>query len=142
MEIAMLSEYVRSHSIRGACCCGRCVDAPTEPEEHQPNGHTADVYFFKVSAESTARHEDLIEEIKQHRGEFVECDPLDGKEHSFIELGGWIGDQGMALMLMGLGNILGLWNLMTPNMLPGLPKDLADIMAGQGMVTIQAKAPV
>ena len=76
----------------------------------------------------------LIADSKQ--GEFGDMDPFDGQEHSYIEVGGWIGDQGQALTLMGLGAVLGLWKVMTPKMLPGLPDDLMQMMAGRGMVSI------
>jgi len=133
-----LIDYVRTFAIRGACTCGKCVDAPEGPEQKQPVGHTADVYFFKVAAADGASRDALLSAIKTHKGEFCECDPLDGKEHSYIELGGWIGDQGLALTLMGLGAVLGFWELLTPKMLPGLDKGLMDLMAGQGMVSIQS----
>lgn len=45
-----LIEYVRQHSERGACCCGKCCDAPENPESKQPTGHTANLEFFEVSA--------------------------------------------------------------------------------------------
>ena len=131
-----LIEYVRTFAIRGACTCGKCIDAGDSPETHQPSGHTADVYFFLVAAREGASRDTLVAAIKEYKGEFNECDPLDGKEHSYIELGGWIGDQVLALMLMGLGTLLGIWNLMTPKMLPGLDKGLMDMMAGNGWVSI------
>lgn len=76
--------------------------------------------------------------IQAHRGEFCECNPLDGKEHSYIELGAWVGDQGMALRLMGLGKALGLWNLHTPQTLfgSGLDPITRQQMAEGGFVTI------
>lgn len=131
-----LVEYVHACAIRGACTCGRCCDSGPEPEKHQPNGHTADVYFFQVAATQDADADTLCRLIGEHKGTFNECDPLDRCEHSYIELGGWIGDQSLALMLMGLGTVLGLWRMLTPKMLPGLDKGLMDQMAGQGMVSI------
>ena len=71
-------------------------------------------------------------------GEFCSVDVFDGQEHGYMELGGWIGDQGLAMMLMGLGAVLGLWRLTTPKML-GLPNDLVMLMAGAGMITIQSR---
>lgn len=128
-----LVDYVRTFAIRGACTCGKCCDSGPEPEKHQPNGHTADVYFFQVAAAPGADADTLRRFIAEHKGE---CNPLDRCEHSYIELGGWIGDQGLALMLMGLGTVLGLWKMLTPKLLPGLDKELMDMMAGQGMVSI------
>jgi hypothetical protein len=133
-----LLQYVSTMAQRGACTCGRCVDAPVEPEKHQPNGHTSDVFFFKVKQLDGANATTMRQLIGQHRGVFDECDPLDGKEHSYIELGAWIGDQGLALMFMGLGELLGLWSIMHPGKLPGLPMVLQQQMAGAGLVSIVA----
>jgi hypothetical protein len=130
-----LIQFVSEHAIRGTCECGKCIDAPTESQ--QPEGHTSDLVFFKVAAKgdpSPAILRQLVIDAK--RGCFNDMDPFDGEEHSYIEVGGWVGDQGMALTLMGLGEILGLWNLMTPKKLPGLPDVLIQQMAGAGMITI------
>lgn len=132
-----LPEYVNRFAQRGDCTCGKCCDAPENPE--QPTGHTADVYFFKVAAKEGASKDDLLGAIKNWKGEFCQCDPLDGEEHSYIELGAWIGSQDLALQMMGLGAALGLWGLMTPKSLPGLPKELMDQMAGQGFLSIVPK---
>ena len=132
-----LGEYVRKFAIRGACTCGKCIDASPNPEKHQPNGPTADVYFFRVAAAPGVDANMLRRLIGEHKGNYGKCNPLDRCEHSYIELGGWIGDQGLALMLMGLGSILGIWKILTPKMLPGLDKELMDMMAGQGMVSIE-----
>lgn len=135
-----LTEYVRASTERGACQCGRCIDAPANPQETQPMGHTADLIFFKVALKNGTDAETLRTLIQQQQGEFCEVNPLDGKEHNYLELGGWVGDQDTALQLMGLGSLLGLWDLLTPKtMLPGVPDEMANQMAGMGMVAIQAK---
>jgi hypothetical protein len=65
---------------------------------------------------------------------------LDGKEHSFLEVGGDMGDQGIALMTSGLGGILGVWNALSPDtVVPFLNKEAKMSMAGMGMVTLQYK---
>lgn len=136
-----LREFVKKHAERGTCRCGKCADHPGVDE--QPLGHTIDMVFFEVSAKENPDADEmrkLIAEFKQ--GEFCELDPFDGQEHSYMEVGGWIGDQGLALMFMGLGHLLGLWPIMTPKMLPGLPDDLVQLMAGQGMVTIMPPTTV
>ena len=95
-----------------------------------------DMVFFKVSAKNNPEETKLRQLIEDNiKGEVVDLDPWDGKEHSYLEVGGWIGDQGLALTLMGLGSILGLWKLMTPKMLP-LPDELVMQMAGKGMISI------
>lgn len=132
-----LVEYVKKHSERGSCRCGLCVDAP--PESVQPVGHTANLVFFEVAKVGDPSVETLTGLICSHPGAFAKCDPMDGKEHSYIELGAWVGDQGLALQLMGLGAILELWNLLTPYTVFGklLSPDLVMNMAGQGFVAVQ-----
>jgi len=126
-----VAEYVSRHAVRGACQCGKCFDAPANPDQHQPIGHTADLVFFKVAAREANRSE--FERLVN--AEFPHW--LDGKEHSYLDTGGDIGDQGLAMMAMGLGAILGTWKLMTPAMLD-IPDDLKIQMAGVGFITIQA----
>lgn len=129
-----LIDFITNHVERGTCECGECVDAPDEPS--QPEGHTADLYFFQVKAKNEPNVDDLRELIRNHRrGEFADVDLFDGKEHNYIELGGWIGDQGLAMMLMGLGHLLDLWRVITPRTLK-IPEPLAGQMAGQGMISI------
>lgn len=125
-----LTDYVLAHTDRGECRCGKCIP--------DPEGHTADVYFFPVAIRNAPSLDEFKALTAAHRGEFTECDPFDGKEHSYIELGGWIGDQGLAMQYMGLGALLGAFTLLTPKLLP-IPKELQDQMAGAGMVSIQAK---
>src|SRR5882672_12293270 len=120
-----LYDYVQQHAVRGACQCGKCCDAPEHPERYQPGGHTADLVFFKVAAKDA--NADDFKALVQ--AEFPHW--LDGKEHSYLETGGDIGDQGAALMAMGLGAVLGTWKLHTPAMLP-FPPELQMQMAGQG----------
>lgn len=139
--MSKLAEYVMQHVERGACQCGKCMDAPADPVKHQPTGHTADLVFFKVRATNDPKADELRELIRAHKGDYGPVDPLDGKEHNFLELGGYMGDQGLALMLMGLGSLLGLWSLMTPKTMLGMDGDRAMQLAGMGMVAVQAKVP-
>ena len=148
-----LIDYIKAHADRGACQCGKCfvivdgVDGEPDlaviknPEKHQPIGHTADMIFFKVgNGVVPAKADDLRKLVIAHKGEFNDVNLFDGKEHNYLELGGWIGDQGLALTLMGLGALLGLWRLHTPKTLLGDDVDpgMAMQMAGSGLVTISA----
>ena len=136
-----LRDYVMENSIRGACMCGKCIDAPKNPEQLQPEGHTAEMIFFKVAAGPKADKDTLKMLVESNtKGECGDMDLFDGKEHNYMEIGGWIGDQGLALMLMGLGTILGLWKLLTPvTMLHFKPDDPMTVqMAGMGLLHIQA----
>ena len=140
-----LIDFVKKHAVRGACMCGQCIDAPSNPEKHQPIGHTSDVHFFKVAlrnvdADKEELKNELIDILKSHEGEFNVVDLFDGKEHGYMEIGGWVGDQGLALTLMGLGELLGVWELMTPErLMPFLPYDIQKKMAGMGMITVKYK---
>lgn len=124
-----LGEWVRNATVRG--------DAP------EPAGHTADLVFFKVAlAGAGVTPDEFLELSRSHEGEFGPCDPFDGQEHGFIELGGWLGDQGLALQYMGLGALLGVFELLTPRTMLGLPDGdpLALRMAGAGYVTVKARS--
>ena len=131
-----LASYIRNHVERGSCLCGKCVDAPTV--SMQPTGHTSDVIYFRVRAFGEPNAEELRRLIVAHPGIFSQVDLFDGQEHNYQELGGWIGNQELALMLMGLGELLELWTLITPRSL-GLPNDLVRLMTGAGLITIQSK---
>lgn len=133
----LLHHYVSDAVARGACMCGKCADAPEHPELLQPKDseHTADLVFFKVCLRSTG-HPTKEKFLQLVTDEFPHW--LDGKEHSYLEMGANIGDQGMALMTMGLGKILGAWDLLTPKSVLGdIPNDMAMMMAGRGMITIK-----
>lgn len=136
-----LIEYINKHCVRGACTCGRCIDSSPNPKELQPTGHTADVHFFKVALKDEPDVEMLRKLIQEQKGEFNEVNLFDGQEHNYMEIGGWIGDQGLALMLMGMGKLLNLWDLLTPTSMLGesIPDELKAQMAGMGMVSIKAK---
>lgn len=54
---------------------------------------------------------------------------------SYIEIGGVLGDQGLALRLFALGEALGFWTVVTPATL-GMEGVTADEMAGLGLVMI------
>lgn len=133
-----LIDYVREHTDRNACTCGKCFDSG--PDKQLP-GHTADVFFFDVCAKGNPDADTLKSLAKSHRGEFANVDPFDGKEHSYIELGGWIGDQGLAMQFMGLCVVLGMGKVMHPVNVLELERDhpLAKQLAGMGMVTFQSE---
>ncbi len=127
-----LPEYIQQHV--NICSCGKC--------EKEEGIKSTSVVFFEVFVKPSADADLLRVLIADHKGEFAECNPLDGKEHGFIELGAWLGSQELALALMGLGCSLGLWNLLTPRSVLGkdLPAPIERVMAGTGLLTI--KSPV
>ena len=97
--------------------------------------------FFGVKTDKTIVSPEALKGILQnHIGEFDECDCFDGKEHSYIELGAFVGSQEGALRLMGMGADLGLWELLTPtSLMPFLSEELRLEMAGGGYVCIKAE---
>lgn len=131
-----LGEYVEKFTERGECQCRKCVD---KGGKTRLAGHTADLMFFEVAMKEGATAEEFTRLTKEHEGKYGPCDPFDGKEHGYLELGGWIGDQALALRFMGLGHLLRVFDLLTPRTM--LSKEFADEMgmemAGKGMVTVQ-----
>ncbi len=97
------------------------------------------VEFFDVNITAEPDAANLKTLIENHVGEFsTEINLFDDKEHNYLELGAWIGDQGMAMRMMALGSHLKLWKLMTPtSMLPELDDHVKKQMAGMGMICIQ-----
>ena len=104
-----LQEYVIRHTLRGSCTCGKCVDAPDQRQI--PPGHTIDVGYFKVAIRNNPDVETFKELIRHTPGSYQPLNPFDGQPHNFMEVGGWLGDQGVALMFMALGEGLGLWKV-------------------------------
>lgn len=136
-----LSEYVVKHTDRNACTCGKCL---VSGEQKTLTGHTVDMFFFDVCAKNKPDAETLKKLITEHQGDGCCGGPIDlfdGQEHSYMEVGGWIDDQGLAMQLMGLGVILGLWNVGHPTNMLGMDREhpLAQQLAGMGMVTIIPK---
>ena len=135
--IQQLASYVIKHAVRGTCRCGKCSDH--SGVDSQTQGHTADTVFFLVSNDGGTAEELRALVEKATSGEFGnDVSVFDGNEHGYLELGAWIGDQGLSLMLMGLGDVLGLWHLLTPKNVLDLEGDQAMKIAGMGMVTIKA----
>jgi hypothetical protein len=100
-------------------------------------GHCVDMVFFKVAFTNSPEKDHLIALTRSHRGDWGDVDPLDGKEHNYMELGAWIGDQGLAMMYMALGVNLGIFRLLSPAML-GLDGPHAMQMAQMGLLSVQS----
>jgi hypothetical protein len=107
----------------------------------EPAPETAvDVVFFKVVADPKADASALRDLIGTHSGEWGNVDVFNGGEHSYLELGAWLGSQEYALRLIGLGTYLGLWSLLSPRT---MLKDLVDeeteqALAQRGLISVQA----
>lgn len=130
-----LAEYVADHAVRGACKCGRCIDIDPKLDDNVKNKHTVNLTFFEVGMNGDPDKESFLRLAKD---EFPGW--FDGEEHSYIHVGGDMGDQGIALMTIGLGHLLGAWMCMCPEILmPFLPPELKSQMAGSGMVSLKTK---
>lgn len=127
-----LANFVYEHTLRGDCECGNCFDAPAETK--QPEGHTVNMTFFKMAKRGEPDAEKFRELVK-------DIDVSNGP--SYIHIGADIGDQGLALLTMGLGHLLGVWQVQGPDTIPALidsPDELKKQMAGAGMIYV-TKAP-
>lgn len=63
--------------------------------------------------------------------------PEDGSPGpNYTMLGAWLGDQGLALAFMGLGNYLELWNIITPADVGVADERLYEQMIGMGFLHI------
>lgn len=106
---------------------------------------SVDVHFFKVLCDESCCRDDLVALIEPcllpGAGEFgdLNADAMAGGP-SYITLGGWIGDQGLALLLIGLGDHLKVWKAITPATL-GITGADADKLAGGGMVMTSGYHP-
>lgn len=107
---------------------------PPKPEHER----LIDLHFIwvgGVEGNSPEHLRDLFEAALEYKnGEFgaIDRDRAKGGP-SYIEWGGWLGSQDIALQMLGLGELLGWWEVVTPERL-GMPPDVADMMAGQGMI--------
>lgn len=132
-----IGKYVFDHTTQSECSCGRCIDTGNS---ESPSGKTISVEFFDVGFIGDVDKEEFLKLLSEHKGEFCNIDFDDKKEHGYMEIGGWIGDQGLALRFMALGSFLGVFELMTPsNMMPDLPQDMRMQLATNGMVTVIKK---
>lgn len=115
------------------------LDAHAHPVA-EASADTVDLVFFKLQPKG-GDAATLKALMSDHPGEFCDVDPFDGQEHSYLELGGWLGSQDYALRLMGLGTALGLWKLLSPYTVlgPNTPPELAQMMAGQGLLSVMAQ---
>jgi hypothetical protein len=123
--VSELVEYVRKY-------------AQMVPRSDDARG--TDVYFFTVTAAPGASGVVLRDLIGKHQGVFGAVDLFDGNEHSYIEVGGWVGMQEVALALIGLGTELELWKLLSPRTMLSrkVPADLEERLVGQGYLSLQA----
>lgn len=94
------------------------------------NEQVIDVHFFVVAFDGNV---DIVKAgLETALAHYPHPERLAGGP-SYIELGGEMGDQGAALQLIALGKAVGIWDVITPEML-GITGSQADEMAGGGLV--------
>jgi hypothetical protein len=69
-------------------------------------------YF--VSPVNRPRREEFLKSVRLHIEKHAGCDPLDGQVHTIEEVTRWIGIRELALRFIGLGVILGVFQLEQP----------------------------
>lgn len=115
------------------------IDAMPHESKVEDNGIVkVDCHFVVIGvhkAAAGAHKEELISILK----EYPKPDRLAGGP-SYIEMGGEIGDQGAAFQLFAVGEVLGLWKVITPKTL-GITGPAADEVAGGGLVMISGFKP-
>jgi hypothetical protein len=108
-------------------------------DDAPPALEMVDVWFINVGVDKAA--------AEKHRDELVEIlsqwpdQPLKGGL-SYISIGGTLGSQDLALMLLAIGKVLGFWGIVSPRIIdmePGDPK--ADDLAGRGFVMASGYTP-
>jgi hypothetical protein len=106
---------------------------------NKPGDDVVDMYIMSVKCLPGIDAVTLINLINNSAPAFDSPRPTEEGEHNYIEVGAFVGDQGMALRLMALGSHLKLWTVITPKTIPKLDKALMDQMAGMGFVSIITK---
>lgn len=95
-----------------------------------------DLHFHYVGVDETM--------AKFYRVEFIQAVvPLFGelinkREVGYIELGAIIGSQDAAFLVFAVGEVLGLWQILSPSRM-GFTGEIGDQLAGQGYITITTK---
>jgi len=111
----------------------RIMDVYAMPHESEAADgvEKVDCHFVVVGVdkkEAERRKDELVEVLKT----YPEPERLAGGP-SYIEVGAEIGDQGSALELFALGQVLGMWKVLTPKEI-GVYGPEADDLAGRGFV--------
>ena len=116
------------------------ISAFTDIVREAPAASCADMCFFKVVLRGAPSATTLARLVRERNADGVAVDVFDHQERSYLELGAWLGSQELALRLMGMGALLGLWTLLTPKTVLGnhATPGLVDQLAGAGMLTIIA----
>jgi hypothetical protein len=66
---------------------------------------------YRVSASHDPQKDRFLDFIHLHAEKAPRCNPLDGRKHRLSEIAGWIGNRALARRFIGLGVILGVFEL-------------------------------
>lgn len=105
---------------------------------------TADVHFLHVGLAEGASKQEFVAALEAARGsvgEFGGSPPDLPSGPSYIEVGGWLGSQQLALEFAGLCELHGVGNVITPSSIGIADPEVADRMAGMGMVFVVVPLP-
>ncbi len=102
------------------------------PHVDEAKTSLVDVHFFKVGLAPGVDADDLRAQLIEALDEYPQPERLAGGP-SYIESGAELGSQQYALQLYGLGELLGLWDVITPEKMH-VTGPQADELAGAGFV--------
>ena len=111
------------------------VFAIPHESEYKGNGIVKIDCHYIIVAVDKVKTEKYREELITILKEYPTPDRLT-EGPSYIEVGAQIGDQGATLQLFALGEVLGFWSIITPKTLGVTDSEVADQMAGSGMIMI------
>lgn len=92
--------FLEHIAVRGECICGKCKNGE----------HTVDLVFMKVSVDKWTSNSTFQKLVQAEYPELLNC-----KVKSLHEVTEIVGDQEFALITMGIGKLLGVWELETPD---------------------------
>lgn len=115
-------------------------DMPHISEATSGDIEAVDCHFIVVGvnkAKALERKAELIEILRNWPDEFQGFPiPRLGEELTYITVGAVVGSQGGAFLLFALGQVLGFWKVLTPEIVLGTTGQVADLLAGRGYITI------
>lgn len=100
---------------------------------------SADVGFFGIvmppdSTLTALKLKNAIVRAQQGKNEDLDLEQIAAEDISYTRLGIWLGDQGIALALIGLGSLLELWDVVLPTTVGVVDEALYQQMLGMGFV--------
>lgn len=122
--------YILGYSERRACTCNACFGSNPDSEAR----HFTLNGFFPVKIVGNPTKEKFTQ-LAEAAGVW----PYN-TEMSYIQMGAELGDQGLALQAMAMGDLLKAWVMMTPRRILGnlINEQTEKSMLGMGMVTVKA----